>query len=113
MHEKRKYCELYSPRIEPIIKFQHIPWQDYLVNGKRGYYIGPIVKGWPPGKDRNMTNLIQPNKDNFIIRPRIVDDNQEKDLIVLVHSTITHFHEREHIRETWGSYQVQRIAAHY
>ena len=58
------------------------------------------VEGWPPDKDRFMPHYIHPYQDTFSIRPSKAKFKGCQ-LLIVVHSTLEAFHQRQSVRETW------------
>ena len=59
-----------------------------------------IVEGWPPDKDRYMPHYIHPDQDTFSIRPSKAKFKGCQ-LLIVVHSALEAFHQRQSVRETW------------
>ena len=63
-------------------------------------YEGPIIEGWPPGKDRYMPHYIQPDQDTFLIKPP-ASYFQGCKLLIAVLSRPESTQVRDNIRSTW------------
>lgn len=73
-----------------------------LVGSDPKTYKGQIVKGWPPGKSRNMSEIM--TKD-YVIEQCLHQDLSGVKLFIGVKTVSTRFEERDTTRETWASFQ--------
>jgi len=69
-------------------------------------YKGPVVEGWPPNSDRFMPHYIKPDEDTFSIKPSKAHF-ENCNLLVIVHSTIDAFNDRQGVRDTWLQYVTE------
>ncbi|TRY79181.1 hypothetical protein TCAL_16109, partial [Tigriopus californicus] len=65
-------------------------------------YKGPIVKGWPPGKSRDMNQIMV---KNYIVEHCSNQDLSRVKLFIGVKTVATHFEACNTTRETWASFQ--------
>ena len=73
-------------------------------------YKGPLLEGWPPGKDRHMPNYIKPDQDTFPLRPSKAHF-KGCEILVIVHSAIDNFSMRRGLRDTWIQFVTQKRVA--
>ncbi|TRY79589.1 hypothetical protein TCAL_11737 [Tigriopus californicus] len=71
-------------------------------------YVGPIVQGWPPYADRNLSRYIRPDKDTFPIQPKGIEKASAQ-ILFLVHSTPENFSMRDGVRKSWFSFGSDRV----
>ena len=69
-------------------------------------YKGPIVKGWPPSKSRDMKAYIAPDKDTVLTDLSCLDLSNVK-VLILIQSAPNNYERRKADRETWMQFQVQ------
>ena len=71
-----------------------------------GEYKGPVVEGWPPGKNRSMELYLRPSEDTFLMRPA----KSHCKLLVVVHTPPNGFEARRGVRSTFGQYVKRGLA---
>lgn len=67
-------------------------------------YKGPIVDGWPPGKNRSLPRYLDIKDKPFLIQPE-QERSPSEDILFLVHSGPENFSMRDGVRKTWFFYQ--------
>lgn len=71
-------------------------------------YQGPVVEGWPPGKNRSLPLYLRPTEDTFLMRPQNIV--QSCKLLVIVHCRPNAFEGRRGVRSTFGQYVKRDLA---
>ena len=71
-------------------------------------YQGPVVEGWPPGKNRSLPLYLRPIEDTFLMRPQKIGHSCK--LLVVVHCRPNAFEGRRGVRSTFGQYVKRDLA---
>lgn len=67
-------------------------------------YRGPVVEGWPPGKNRSLERYLRPTEANTFPMVPTSEAVGKCQLLVVVHSPPDYFEARMGIRNTYGRY---------
>ncbi|TRY79809.1 hypothetical protein TCAL_10002, partial [Tigriopus californicus] len=80
------------------VKYVHFTYSDPKA------YQGPIVDGWPPGKERNLPRYLNGKERPFLIQPN-EGRNVSGDVLFMIHSSPEKMSMRDGVRKTWFFYQ--------